>query len=130
EIISSEEVQPLDKAVKKVTCGGADISIDATGVPEMIETACRSTRPGGKIVVVSLTFQKFQVEINRLTWFELKVMGSRTFNPPDIPKVFKLVEKGVIDLDRVISHRFKLEEINKAYEMLDRGELLRGIVIP
>ncbi len=130
EIISSEEVQPLDKAVKKVTGGGADISIDATGVPEMIETACRSTRPGGKIVVVSLTFQKFQVEINRLTWFELKVMGSRTFNPPDIPKVFKLVEKGVIDLDRVISHRFKLEEINKAYEMLDRGELLRGIVIP
>ena len=130
EIISSEEVQPFDKAVRRATGGGADISIDATGVPEMIETACRSARPGGKIVVVSLTFQKFQIEINRLTWSELKVMGSRTFNPVDIPKVFKLVEKGVIDLNRIISHRFKLEEINQAYEMLDRGELLRGIVIP
>ena len=58
------------------------------------------------------------------------VFGSRTFNPIDIPKIFKLVENGVIDLDKLISHRFKLEEINEGYQMLDRGELLRGIAIP
>jgi len=130
EVISSEEVEQLDRTVRRFTGGGADISIDATGVPAMIETAFRSTKPGGKIVVVGFTFSKIQLDINRLNWLELKVMGSRTFNPVDIPKVFKLVEKGVIDLDKMISHRFKLEEINEGYQMLDRGELLRGIVIP
>jgi len=130
EVISSEEVEQLERTIRRVTGGGADISIDATGVPGMIETAFRSTKPGGRIVVVGLTFRKIQLDINRLTWLELKVMGSRTFSPVDIPKVFKLVEKGVIELDRMISHRFKLEEINEGYQMLDRGELLRGIVIP
>lgn len=130
ETICSEEVEQLDRTVRRITGGGADISIDATGVPVMIETAFRSTKPGGKIVVVGLTFRKIQLDINRLTWLELKVMGSRTFNPVDIPKVFELVEKGVVSLDKIISHRFKLEEINKGYKMLDRGELLRGIVIP
>lgn len=129
-IISSEEVEQLDRTVKQVTGGGADISIDATGIPSMIETAFRTTKPGGKTVVVGFSFSKIQLDINRLTWLELKVMGSRTFNPVDIPKVFKLVEKGIVDLDKMISHRFKLDEINDGYQRLDRGELLRGIVIP
>jgi Zn-dependent alcohol dehydrogenase len=61
---------------------------------------------------------------------QLSVQGSRTYNPVDLPRILKLVEDGIVVLHKIISHRFKLEEINEAYQTLDRGEMLRGIVIP
>ena len=130
EIISSEEVDRVSREVKRVTGGGADVSIDATGVPSMIEEAFRSTRPGGKLVGIGFSFHKIQLDINRLVWNELTVAGSKNYNVSDMPKILRLVQRGVIDLKGLVSHRFKLEEINEAYQMLDSGEMLRGIVTP
>jgi len=129
EIISVDEVEKLDKRIKQITAGGADISVDVTGVPTMIEAAVKGTRPGGRVVVVGFSFHKIQLDINRLVWLQLTIKGCRTYNPADLPKVLKLVESGVVDLNKMVSHRFRLEEINEAYQMLDKGEIIRGIVI-
>lgn len=129
EIVSTEETERLEQTIREVTGGGADISIDATGVPGIVESAIKGTRTGGKVVEVGMSFNKFNTEIMRLVWCELSIMGSRLFNPTDIPKAFKLIQDGIIKPEKVISHRFKLEEVNQAYQMLDRGELLRGIVV-
>jgi alcohol dehydrogenase, propanol-preferring len=130
QVINSEETKNLEKDIRKAASGGVDVSIDATGVPAMIESAFLSTRAGGKVVVVGFSFQKIALDINRLMWLELQVMGSRTFNPVDIPRVFRLIESGIVDLKQLISHRFDLKEINQAYKMLDHGEILRGIIVP
>lgn len=130
EVVSIDEVERVDQVIRRLTGGGADISIDVTGVPSMVETAFRSTRLGGKVVVVGLSFHKVQLEINRLVWLQLTVRGCRTYNPVNLPKVLKLVESGVVDLGKIVSHRFKLEQINEAYQALDKGEIIRGIVIP
>jgi succinate semialdehyde reductase (NADPH) len=130
EIISIAEVERASREVRRITGGGADISIDATGIPDMIKEAFRSTRPGGKVVIAGFGFHKLQLEINRLCWHELTVMGSKNYNVSEVPRIIKLVQKGVIDLKSLVSHRCKLEEINEAYQALERGEMLRGIVIP
>ncbi len=130
EVVSTDEVEQVDQVIRRMTGGGADISVDVTGIPAMVETAFKSTRPGGKVVVVGFSFHKIQLDINRLVWFQLTVRGCRTYNPVNLPKILKLVESGVVDLSKIVSHRFKLEEINEAYQMLDRGEIVRGIVIP
>ncbi len=130
EIIGTEEVEKVDSFIRRLTGGGGDIALDATAVPAMIETAFRSTRAGGRLVVLSMGYQKFQLALNHLTWLERTVMGSKNYLPADMPKIIGLVNKGIIDLKKVISHRFRLEEVNDAYQMLDRGEMLRGIVIP
>jgi len=130
EIVSLEDVDQADRAIRRMTGGGVDIAIDVTGAPRMIESAFRATKPGGKIVVVGFSFHKIQLSINRLSWLELNVMGSKNYNLADMPKILELMQKGVINLSKVVSHRFKLEAINEAYQMLDKGEILRGIVIP
>jgi Zn-dependent alcohol dehydrogenase len=57
-------------------------------------------------------------------------MGSKNYNIKDMPVILGLVQKGVVSLEKLVSHRFKLHEINEAYQMLERGELLRAIVMP
>jgi len=130
EVISIEEADQPDRVIRKMTGVGVDIAIDTTGIPHMIENAFRAIKPGGKLVVIGFSFHKIQLDINRLIWLELSVIGTKNYNPADMPTILKLVQKGVINLSKVVSHSFKLEEINEAYQMLDRGEMLRGIVIP
>jgi threonine dehydrogenase-like Zn-dependent dehydrogenase len=96
----------------------------------MVVAACRSTRPGGKIVVVSFTFEKVEVAINRLMWLELTLVGSRAYRPVDLRRVVGMVERGMVRLDKLVSHRFSLDEVNEAYSMLDEGKVLRAIVVP
>jgi len=129
ETICSEETPELARTLRKMSGGGVDISLDTTGVPAMFDAAFRSTKIGGSIVEIALSFEKIPVDINRLMWWELNVMGSRAFGPTDIPRAFKMLEKGITTLDKLLSHRFKLEEVNEAYQMLERGELVRGAVI-
>lgn len=130
QVFSTDETDRVDRTIKKLTAGGVDISMDVTGIPSMIELACRSTRTGGKVVVAGFSFHKVPVEVNRLVWNELDILGSKSSNAVEMPKIIKLVEQGAVDLKKIISHRFKLEEVNEAYQMLDKGEVLRAIVIP
>ncbi len=130
EIINTGEVDSIDRAVRRLTRGGVDISIDVSGLAQMIESACRATRPGGSIIVVGFSFEKIQLSVNRLMWQELNVLGSKNYRLSDMPAIIGLVKNRVVQPDKIVSHRFKLEEINEAYRMLERGEMLRGIVIP
>jgi 2-desacetyl-2-hydroxyethyl bacteriochlorophyllide A dehydrogenase len=129
-VLSTDEVDRVSKEVRRITGTGADISIDVTGVPGMMEEAVKGTRPGGKVVELGFSFHKFELPINRLMWNELKVMGSKNYNGKDMPAILSLVQKGVVSLEKLVSHRFRLNDINEAYQMLDRGEVLRAIVVP
>jgi len=129
ETLGTEEFKQVSKEVKRITGGGADISIDITGIPAMMVEAVKGTRPGGKVVEAGFSLHKFEIQINRLMWNELKVMGSKNYNVRDMPEIIGLVQKGIVSLDKLVSHRFKLHEINEAYQMLDRGEVLRAIVV-
>lgn len=128
--VSTEDVDRVSKEVKRITGGGADISIDVTGIPSMMEEAVKGAKPGGKVVELGFGFHKFELEINRLMWNELKIMGSKNYYSKDMPAILGLVQKGVVSLEKLVSHRFRLHEINEAYQMLERGELLRAIVVP
>ena len=130
EIISTLEVEKPEIEIRKMTNGGVDIAIDATGSPQAVEMACRSVRNGGKVVVVGYGIQNFTVPFMRFLWYELKVMGSCRYKPSDLFRVVEMVRKGMIKIEGLVSHRFSLEEINKGYEMLDKGEVLRAIAIP
>lgn len=129
-IISTEEVDKASREIKRITGIVADISIDVTGIPAMMEEAIKGTRPGGKVVEAGFSFNKFELQINRLMWNELSIMGSKNYNTKDMPAILNLVQRGIISLDKLVSHRFQLHEINEAYQMLEKGEILRAIVVP
>jgi 2-desacetyl-2-hydroxyethyl bacteriochlorophyllide A dehydrogenase len=129
-VISSLEVERPDKKVQQLTNGGADIAIEVTGDPKAMELACRSTRSGGRIVIVGYSTENFQAPSLRVMWFELSIMGSSRYRPIDLSRVVEMVQRGLIKIDGLVSHKFPLEEINKGYEMLDKGEVLRALVIP
>ena len=128
--INAQEVDRVSKEIKKLTGGGADIAMEVIGNPRTIEEAFESVRVGGRLCVVGYTNEAISVVAGKIMFKELEVVGSLGCRPVDYVPLIRMVEQGKVDLKRQVTHRFGLDEIGKAFEVMKEGLSLRSIVIP
>ncbi len=100
------------------------------GNPKTIEEAFESVRVGGRLCVVGYTHEKIAVVAGKIMFKELEITGSLGCRPVDYVPLVRMVEQGKIDLKRLVTHRFSLDEIDKAFAVMKEGVSLRSIVIP
>jgi len=127
--------------IRELTNGGADFAFDAIGRPETIAQLLPSVRPaipgwqpeGGTAVQVGVPRQ--QVSIGVLGDI---LPGSKVYrgtyggspNPErDYPMYVRWFQSGKLPLHRLVSRRFKLDQINEACEALERGEVLGRAIV-
>jgi len=127
---SGKEDKVLLKEIRALTGGGADIAIEAIGNPKTIELASSSVKAGGRHCQVGYTHHSVSINMARLMFREIEIKGSLGCRPVDYPKIIEMVRTGKIQLKPVVTHRFKLEDINDAFDLMRKGEALRSIVIP
>jgi Zn-dependent alcohol dehydrogenase len=127
---SSED---LVKSVRASADGGVDYAFEAVGRPDTLSQAVRALRPGGTAVAVGLGKGDARVEvgINDLVLQEKTLRGSLygSARPAaDVPMLIKLYVSGRLPLDKLLSRRYPLEQISKAYEAMLSGDVARSIV--
>jgi D-arabinose 1-dehydrogenase-like Zn-dependent alcohol dehydrogenase len=130
DTINASKVERVSKAVKKLTGGGADIAMEIIGNPRTIEEAFDSVRVGGRLCVVGYTHETISIVAGKIMFKELEVVGSLGCRPVDYVPLIRLVEQGKIELKRQVTHRFGLEDIGRAFEVMKEGLCLRSIVLP
>jgi len=128
--IDASKVERVSKEIKKLTGGGADIAMEVIGNPRTIEEAFESVRVGGRLCVVGYTHEAISVVAGKIMFKELEVVGSLGCRPVDYVPLIRMVEEGKIDLGRLVTHRFSLDDIGSAFEVMKEGVSLRSIVIP
>lgn len=126
---SGKEDKALLKEIRELTGGGADIAIEAIGNPKTIELAQGAVRAGGLHCQVGYTHHNVSINAGRLMFREIEIKGSLGCRPVDYPKIIELVRTGKIQLKPVVTHRFQLEEINQAFDVMRKGESLRSIIV-
>ncbi len=130
QTINATKVERVSKEIKKLTGGGADIAIEVIGNPRTIEEAFESVRVGGRLCVVGYTHEKISLVAGKIMFKEIEVVGSLGCRPLDYVPLIRMVETGKVDVTRLVTHRFPLEELNKAFDVMKEGVSLRSIVIP
>ncbi len=126
---SGKEDKELLKEIRTLTAGGADIAIEAIGNPKTIELASSAVKAGGLHCQVGYTHHSVPMNAGRLMFREIEIKGSLGCRPVDYPKIIEMARMGKIQLKPVVTHKFKLEEINDAFDVLRKGEALRSIII-
>jgi len=126
---TGKEDKALLKEIRSLTGGGADIAIEAIGNPKTIELGPATVKAGGVHCQVGYTHHNVNVNAGRLMFREIEIKGSLGCRPVDYPKIIEMVRTGKIQLDPVVTHRFGLDEINDAFEVMRKGESLRSIVV-
>ncbi len=126
---ASQEDRP-DKAVRRLTGGGADIAFEAIGLPLTQQQAFSSLRAGGRLVLVGFAAERMQLDGGRTMYREMEIVGSLGCRAVDYPRVIALVEQGKLKVAELVTARFPLEEINAGFDALRRGEGIRSVVVP
>ena len=111
---------------------GADVVIETTGNSRVIEQAYNLTHPDGKTILVGVPNKGDNISIYSLPLHFNKVLkgshGGDAIPDVEIPRYINLMKAGKMTLDNLITHEFKLDEINKALDLFRSGEAGRIIV--
>ena len=114
--------------------GGADYTFDCTGNTTVMRQALEASHRGwGKSVVIGvagagkeISTRPFQLVTGR-TWMGTAFGGAR--GRTDVPKIVDWYLDGKIEIDPMITHTLRLEDINKGFEMMHSGESIRSVVV-
>lgn len=112
-----------------------DVIIDTTGIPEVI-TECVSKLSGkGRMILVGQPAPGRGVEvINALNLFNgmgqsiKATQGGKTNPAEDIPRYVRMHQEGLLDVKQFVTHKFKLNQINEAFDLLKSGNAGRIII--
>ena len=118
----------------ELTGGGGDYTFDATGNVQVMRTALESAHKGwGESVIIGvapagaeISTRPFQLVTGRV-WRGTAFGGAR--GRSDVPRIVDWYMDGKIEIDPMITHTLKLDEINKGFEMMHAGESIRSVVV-
>ena len=122
------------EAIIALTDGGADYTFDCTGNTDVMRQALESCHRGwGQSIIIGvaeagreISTRPFQLVTGRV-WKGTAFGGAR--GRTDTPKVVDWYMDGKIEIDPLITHTMGLEDINKAFELMHRGESIRSVVV-
>jgi len=121
--------------IQKLTQGrGADFVIEAIGSPAVQEQCLHAARPGGTVVLAGLAPMGSGTNFPGalITRQEKIVMGcyyGSAHPPRDFPALAGFYRSGQLPLEKLVSSRWKLDQINEAYKEMLEGSGARGVVI-
>ena len=121
------------EAVREASGGGVDYAIEATGRAEAMETAFLSTRKRGAAVLIGIPRADAMLSLPAVTIprMERRVLGSiygSTKPERDFSHTLELFREGRLPLDRLISHRLPLEEVERGFELMHSGDAVRVVL--
>jgi len=113
--------------------GGADVAIDGTGNPKVIETLYRLTRPRvGRAVLYGVMPADQRVSLHTLPLHFGQVLtgseGGQSQPDRDIPRYVRMLRDGRFRAESFVSHRGRLEELNALICKMRAGEVLHALL--
>ncbi|GHE70817.1 S-(hydroxymethyl)mycothiol dehydrogenase [Streptomyces capitiformicae] len=132
--VNSRQSDPVE-AIRELTGGfGADVVIEAVGRPETYKQAFYARDLAGTVVLVGVPTPEMKLELPLLDVFgrggALKSSWYGDCLPSrDFPMLVDLYLQGRLDLDAFVTETIALDEVEKAFERMHHGDVLRSVVV-
>ncbi|QFU09768.1 Putative alcohol dehydrogenase D [Rhodobacteraceae bacterium THAF1] len=120
--------------LQKLTGGGVDLAVELAGSAKALKFAWDATKRGGTTVTAGLPnpADALSIPVSALTVSEKTLKGSYVGScvpKRDIPRFAALMMAGRLPIEKLMTHRIKLEDINEGFERLAAGEAIRQVIV-
>jgi S-(hydroxymethyl)mycothiol dehydrogenase len=132
--VNSRHEDPV-AAIRAATDGnGADVCIEAIGLPDVYRQAFEARDLAGTVVLVGVPRPDMEMTLPFIEMFgrggSLKSSWYGDCLPSrDFPMLIDLFLQGRLDLDRFVSETIALDDVEEAFHKMERGEVLRSVVV-
>jgi alcohol dehydrogenase len=118
--VNNEREDPLT-VIRGLTDGlGADVAIEAVGVPATFELAAALIRPGGRVANVGVHGEPATLHLEDL-WIKNVTITTGLVDTYSTPTLLRLIASGQVAASRFITHHFDLDDFMKAYDVFGRA---------
>lgn len=134
ETINAKNTDPV-QGIRDLTGGfGADVVIDAVGVPETWKQAFEARDLAGRLVLVGVPSPEMKLEADFQPFFSHGGSLSSSWYGDclptrDFPMLVNLALQGRFPLDKFVTERISLDEVEQSFEKMHHGKVLRSVVI-
>jgi S-(hydroxymethyl)glutathione dehydrogenase/alcohol dehydrogenase len=134
DFINPKSVPNVVDAIVQLTDGGADYSFECIGNTTTMRQALECCHKGWGVSVIigvagagqEISTRPFQLVTGRV-WKGTAFGGAR--GRTDVPKIVDWYMEGKLRIDELITHKLPLERINEGFELMERGESIRSVVV-
>ena len=131
ETIRSDDTSLSEKIIKSTDTSGVDIVIVATGSLEALRDAIKLVRKGGTIVMFGVPNKGASIDIDMSIVYSKEITITTTYaaSDKDTKAALELISSGKIDVKSLITHKYSLEDSQKAFEHAKTGYNAMKIII-
>ncbi len=114
--INAKKLKPDEEILKQTEGKGTDVAIElAGGNAPTLEPALDCLRKGGTFIALAVRGIEDGLNFRKILSKSLRVQGSATHTIKEMKECLVMIENGAVKTDRIITHRFKFNEINEAF---------------
>ena len=117
-----------DAVAARTGGAGADVAFEVSGSGPGLDDAVQALAVRGRLVVVGIHPVPRPLDLFRVFWRELTVLGARVYERADVERAVGLVANGVVPVDRVVTRVVPLESAPEAFARLESGGELKVLV--
>ena len=115
KVVNSSDGKAAERVMALTQAAGVDAAIEAVGLSATFDICQAIIAPGGRIANVGVHGKPVEFHIERL-WASNITLTTRLVDASTTPMLLKMVQSGRLDAKKLVSHRFDLSEIMKAYD--------------
>jgi S-(hydroxymethyl)glutathione dehydrogenase/alcohol dehydrogenase len=122
------------KVIRSLTEGrGADYAFEVIGTGKTIEMAYAAVRRRGTAIVVGAAAREDRVTLPAASFLAEKTLKGSAYGSSrprvDLPRLIGLYTQGKLKLDELVTKTFTLDEVNDAMTALEKGEVVRSVLL-
>ena len=129
----TEYDRPIQEVIVALTDGGVDYSFECIGNVKLMRAALECCHKGwGVSTVIGVAGAGEEISTRPFMLVTGRVWKGSAFGGvkgrSQLPDYVELYRQGELEIDRYVTHTLKLDEINKAFELMEKGESIRSVV--
>src|SRR5262249_37331724 len=131
EYVDAATSRDVVAEIKSLTGGrGADVTGDATGLPEVWEQAVDAAARGGSVAFFGgcAAGTTVRLDTRRMHYEELTLIGAFHHTPELIRRAVEVLESETLNPDALLTHRMDLADVPRALDLMSRGEALKVLI--
>lgn len=121
DIINAAECDVVSEVKRLTDDVGADAVFEFSGSPKALQTALKSVKLGGKVVVVGYSYKDQQVQSADFTNTHVTVLGSRSYTYLDLLNTVRLIERGIVK--PIVAATYPLQDANNVLGVIAKGAI-------
>jgi alcohol dehydrogenase len=128
KLVDSSNGKAVDTVMALTAGQGVDVAIEAVGIPATFDICQAIVAAGGRIANIGVHGKPVQLQLERL-WSHNITLTTRLVDTVTTPMLLKVVELGKLQPAKLVTHRFKLEDVMKAYDVFGNAAKERALKV-